>query len=69
MKKSGINSPIVCRKCGHKIGYVKLKPKFNQKIILWGAIFAIATEIIAQIIAQGILGSNVGLLCKLAIRC
>ena len=56
--KSGINKPLICKKCGHRMGYLKLKPAmkelFNQKnrkeTILMIFVIALVTQFISQII-------------------
>ena len=56
--KPGINRPIICKKCGHKIGYVKLKPellelmKKGKRKETWFYIFliALATQFISDVI-------------------
>lgn len=63
--KSGINQPIICSKCGHKVGYVRLKPALykmlenKNKAETWTYIFAIAlaTQIISQIISDLLLNT------------
>jgi DNA-directed RNA polymerase subunit RPC12/RpoP len=44
--------PIICKKCGHKIGFVRPKIKFNRKIITYIFILALITEIIAQLVSD-----------------
>jgi len=44
--------PIICKKCGHKVGWVRPKLRFSIKIIFWATIIAIGIEIIAQIAAD-----------------
>lgn len=62
--KAGIHRPIICSKCGHKVGFLRLTPalkeildKKNRKET-WVYIFAIAlvTQIISQIISDIVLG-------------
>ncbi len=54
----GINRPIICKRCGYKIGHLRIKPalmsileKSNRKET-WFYIFAIAltTQIISDLI-------------------
>lgn len=54
--------PIICSRCGKRVGYVTLRWRFNLRLILWGAAIAFATEILAQIVAQLLLGSNPSIL-------
>ena len=54
--KSGINKPIVCRKCGHRVGYVTIKPRFKFKMILWIFIGALVTQLISEVIGRILLG-------------
>ena len=61
--KSGIHKPIICRKCGHRVGTIKLKPELLELIKAknrkqtWFYIFLIAlvTQFISQIISDVIL--------------
>ena len=62
--KAGIHRPIVCRKCGHKVGFLRMSPalkdildKKNRKET-WVYIFliALATQVISQIFSDVVLG-------------
>lgn len=61
MIKPGINKPIHCRKCGHKVGVVTLKWRFKFKLILVGFLVGLLMQIPAQIIADVISKSLLGL--------
>lgn len=60
--KSGINRPIVCRKCGHKVGYLKVNPKIydlfkkSKRKETFGWIFLIAfiTQLLSDIILDSV---------------
>lgn len=65
--KTGISkgNPIICKKCGHKVGYVRIeKPyelekwlkKKKYRIWLWILIGAVATQIVSEIIGRLVLG-------------
>ena len=47
-KKSGINQPIKCRKCGHTVGFVKIKPRLKWRTIKYALALALVLEIIAN---------------------
>jgi len=47
-KKSGINQPLVCKGCGKKIGFLKIKPAFNRKVLMWGLGIAFVTQLVGQ---------------------
>ena len=55
--KTGITKgkPIICKKCGHRVGYVTLKWRWHVKLIALAAIAAIAIEFIAEILVQKVL--------------
>jgi DNA-directed RNA polymerase subunit RPC12/RpoP len=63
MLKPGINTPIICKKCGHRVGFLKIKPEFKKllesknKKETWAWIFFVAliTQLISQIISDLIL--------------
>ena len=48
MKKSGINQPIHCKKCGHRVGYVKIKPRLKWRTLKYALALAFALEIVAN---------------------
>ena len=54
--KSGINKALICRKCGHKVGYVTIKPRFKFKMIMWLFIGALITQLISEVIGRILLG-------------
>jgi len=56
--KIGISKkkPLVCRKCGHKVGYVTLKWRYHAKLIALAVIAAIGIEFIAEILVKQFLG-------------
>ncbi len=63
--KAGVHRPIICRKCGHKVGFLRMTPalkdildKKNRKQT-WAVIFLIAliTQLISQILSDLFLGS------------
>lgn len=51
-KKSGIHKPIICRKCGHKVGFVKPKIRFRIKFIVYVAIVAFLLQFITQLMTD-----------------
>lgn len=62
--KAGVHRPIICKKCGHKVGFLRMTPAFkdildkkNRKET-WMYIFMIAlvTQIISQILSDILLG-------------
>lgn len=62
--KAGVHRPIICKKCGHKVGFLRMTPvmkeildKKNRKET-WLYIFMIAmiTQIVSQILSDLLLG-------------
>jgi DNA-directed RNA polymerase subunit RPC12/RpoP len=51
-KKAGISRPIRCRKCGHKVGYVKIKRRFKVQFIFWLLLISIGAQFAGQIISD-----------------
>jgi hypothetical protein len=60
----GIHRPIICKKCGHRVGYLKVKPEL-QKLLdkksrketwVWIFVIALITQFISQIISDLVLG-------------
>ena len=54
--KSGINKPIICKRCGKRVGYITIKPRFKFKMIMWIFIGALITQIISEVIGRFIFG-------------
>lgn len=50
--------PIICSRCGKKVGWVTLKWRFRVKLILWGFLIALFTQMLTQIPAE-ILASKI----------
>lgn len=48
--KSGISKALVCRKCGHRVGFVKLKQKANWQVIKWAIGLGLLFEFISNLI-------------------
>lgn len=44
--------PIVCKNCGKKVGTVTLKWRFRFKLIMWGFLIALITQLLTQIPAE-----------------
>ena len=49
-RKPGINHPIRCKKCGHRVGFVKIKPRLKWRTIKYAIVLALGLEIVANII-------------------
>lgn len=47
--KPGINAPLICKKCGHKMGYVRLKSRFKWKVFWQAALVALVLEFVANL--------------------
>ena len=54
--KPGINRPLRCRKCGHRVGYVKLKRRFRVRMLFWIFILALITQLISEIVGRLVFG-------------
>lgn len=60
---AGVSRAIICRKCNHRVGYIRLKPeileliKSKKRKQTWFYIFLIAlfTQFISQIISDVVL--------------
>lgn len=52
INKLGINKPIICKRCGHKVGTIRLKWRFKAKLIILGFFIGFATQIPAQLISD-----------------
>lgn len=58
MFKTGINKPIICKKCKHRVGYIKMKPAMYQLLekkkrtetFTWIFLIALSTQILSDII-------------------
>ena len=47
-KQAGAGRPIICKRCGKKVGYVRIKWRFKAKIILYAALFAFILEFVVN---------------------
>ena len=45
-----------CRKCGHKVGYVKMKRRFRVRVFFWIFIIALVTQILAEVVGRLVFG-------------
>ena len=71
-KKTGISKIIICKKCGHRVGQLRMKPamlellnkKNRKETIAW--IFVIA--LITQVLSEGIIALAGGVLGYFDIR-
>lgn len=52
VQKTGINKPIICKKCGHKVGYVKPKIRFRLKYIFYISVLAFLIQFITQLMTD-----------------
>ena len=52
MIKSGINSPLICRKCGHKLGMLRIKPNIKWKLLWQVLALGFALDFLANILAS-----------------
>ena len=43
---------IVCSRCGKRVGFVTLKWRFRFKLIAWGFVIALITQLLTQIPAE-----------------
>lgn len=48
--RAGINKAIICRKCGHKVGTIRLKQRFKWKMFWYAMGIALILELIANTI-------------------
>lgn len=56
--KPGINTPLVCKKCGHKMGHIRLRSKIKWRTIRWaiglGLVFEIIANVLVYLIFKGL---------------
>ncbi len=50
--KVGINKSIVCKRCGHKVGTIRLKWRFRAKMIFLGFLIGFIMQVPAQLLAD-----------------
>ena len=55
--KSGINKAIICKKCGHRVGFVRIKSRFKLKMMFYIFVLAVITQLVADIISKTLLGN------------
>ena len=44
--------PLICPRCGKKLGAIKIKNKFYFKVIFYGALIALVVQLVTQFAAQ-----------------
>lgn len=49
-RKTGINKPIICKNCGHRVGVLRMKRKLKWRTIWWGIGIAFTFELVANTI-------------------
>jgi len=49
-------SPLVCKKCGHRLGIITLSRKYRAKYIIYAGLIIIGAELVAGIIERLLLG-------------
>ena len=63
-KKVGVNKPIICKKCGHRVGNLRMKPamyellaqKNRKETLVWIFIIALSTQFLSDVIISSISG-------------
>jgi hypothetical protein len=51
-KQAGIHRPIICRKCGHRVGYIKSKIRFRIKFIIYIVLLAFILQFVTQLMTD-----------------
>ena len=54
--KPGINRAIICKKCGHRVGHVKIKQRFKWNVFLWIFVIALVTQTISEVVGRLLFG-------------
>lgn len=54
--KSIFNKPIICKRCGKRVGWVTVKWRFRTKLIVIGFLVALVTQFIAEGLIQILFG-------------
>ena len=54
--KPGINRALKCRKCGHKVGYVRIKRRFRMNVLFWFFVIALITQVLSEIVGRAVFG-------------
>ena len=52
MKKPGINTPLICRKCGHKLGMLRIKSNIKWKLLWQILALGFGLDFLANILAS-----------------
>lgn len=53
--KPGINTPIICKGCGRKVGVVRLKPRVKWQTVKWAIGLGLALNITSELLIYFIL--------------
>ena len=56
-KPVGKRKPIICSRCGKKVGFVAVKMRFQIKLLALGFLIALVTQVIAEFLLKIVLGS------------
>lgn len=52
--KPGINTDIICKKCGHRVGRIRLKSKVKWQTVRWaiglGFLFELLSNVVVYLI-------------------
>ena len=62
--KKNIGKVIICKRCGHRVGVLRIKPELKellkkrgrQETFIWIMAVALVTQVIAQVISDWIFG-------------
>ena len=47
-QKSGIHKALVCKKCGHRMGYLRVTPRLKWKMVWYAVGVGLVFELIAN---------------------
>lgn len=42
---------LKCKRCGHFVGTVRIKPAFNRKLVMYGFAAALAMQVVADAVS------------------
>ena len=55
VNRTGKPKPIICKKCGHKVGYVRPKIRFRIKLLFYICVVAFLIQFITQLMTDYLL--------------
>ena len=50
--KAGINRAIICKRCGKRVGFIRMKRRFKANVLFWFFVIALVTQIVSEVVGR-----------------